>query len=128
MTVIPYDIIPHEQSNCTGLENVRRSNIASMRLFSTLPLLFLVGNTYASCLDLGIPHSSATVDVRVFNVANGTLVNQAHTFFSPILGGHENGMFPMFSFLVEHKTSKKRLMFDLGIRKGKQLYIMVGFV
>ncbi|KAJ7931669.1 beta-lactamase-like protein [Mycena leptocephala] len=91
-----------------------------MRLFSTLPFLFLVGDTYASCLDLGIPHSSATVDVRVFNVANGTLVNQAHTFFSPILRGHENGIFPMFSFLVEHKTSKKRLMFDLGIRKDPQ--------
>ncbi|KAJ7931685.1 beta-lactamase-like protein [Mycena leptocephala] len=94
-----------------------------MRLFSSLSFLFLVGGTYASCLDLGIPHSSATVDVRVFNVANGTLVDEAHAFFSPILRGHANGMFPMLSFLVEHKTSQKRLMFDLGIRKDPQNFV-----
>jgi len=88
-----------------------------MRFLSGLFLSFLVGGTYASWLDFGIPHSNATVNIRVFNVANGTLVNDAHTFILPVVPGHENAIFPMFAFLVEHNTSGKRIMFDLGIRK-----------
>ncbi|KAJ6512906.1 beta-lactamase-like protein [Mycena sanguinolenta] len=79
-----------------------------------LVLSVLAGETYASSLDFGIPPSSATVDVRVFNVANVTLVNDAHTFTTPVLPGHEDAIFPMFAFLVE--KSGKRFMFDLGIR------------
>jgi hypothetical protein len=88
----------------------------TMHLISGLFLGFLTGRTYASWLDFGIPPSNATVDVRVFNVANGTVVNDAHTLFLPVLPGHESAIFPIFSFLVEHKNSQKRLMFDLGIR------------
>ncbi|KAF8133083.1 beta-lactamase-like protein [Mycena galopus ATCC 62051] len=75
---------------------------------------FLLGVTYASSLDFGIPSSNATVDVRVFNVANVTLVGEAHTFIAPVVPGHENAIFPLYAFLVEH--SGKRFMFDLGIR------------
>ncbi|KAF7356511.1 Metallo-beta-lactamase superfamily protein [Mycena venus] len=88
-----------------------------MRRTSGLFIGFLVGGACASWLDFGIPHSNATVDVRVFNVANATLLNDAHTFILPVLPGHEDAIFPMFAFLVEHKKSQKRLMFDLGIRK-----------
>ncbi|KAJ7266250.1 hypothetical protein C8J57DRAFT_1619594 [Mycena rebaudengoi] len=87
-----------------------------MRLISGLLLGFLLGRTYASWLDLGIPHSNDTVDVRVFNVANGTIVNDTQTLFLPVLTGHESTTFPFYSFLVEHNSSQKRLMFDLGIR------------
>ncbi|KAJ7334280.1 beta-lactamase-like protein [Mycena albidolilacea] len=87
-----------------------------MRFTSALFAISLVGAASASWLDFGIPHSNATVDVRVFDVANGTLVRDAHTFYTPVLPGHENAIFPLNSFLVEHKTSQKRLMFDLGIR------------
>ncbi|KAK7025221.1 Metallo-beta-lactamase superfamily protein [Favolaschia claudopus] len=80
----------------------------------------LVGQTLASWLDYGIPPSSATVDVRVFNVVNVTLVNAAHTFIAPVVPTHEDINLPVFSFLVEHKNSNKRLMFDLGIRKDTE--------
>ncbi|KAJ7642703.1 beta-lactamase-like protein [Mycena polygramma] len=87
---------------------------------SSIFALVLVGGSSASYLDFGIPRSNATVEVRVFNVANGTLVNDAHEFFLPDLLGYESAVFPMFSFLVEHKASQKRLLFNLGIRKDPQ--------
>ncbi|KAJ6455399.1 beta-lactamase-like protein [Mycena sanguinolenta] len=78
-----------------------------------------VGNACASYRDFGIPASSATVDVRVFNVANMTLTDETHAFMTPVVPGHETVTFPMYSFLIEHK-SNTRLMFDLGIRKDPQ--------
>ncbi|KAJ6515092.1 beta-lactamase-like protein [Mycena vitilis] len=89
-------------------------------LLSSILTLVLVGGSSASYLDFGIPRSNATVEVRVFNVANGTLVSDAHEFFLPDLLGYESAVFPMFSFLVEHEASQKRLLFDLGIRKDPQ--------
>ncbi|KAJ7130625.1 beta-lactamase-like protein [Mycena epipterygia] len=86
-------------------------------LLPSLFLIFLVGQTYASFHDFGIPASSATVDVRVFYVGNTTLTNATHAFILPVLPGHETSKFPMFSFLVEHKKTQKRLMFDLGMRR-----------
>ncbi|KAK7025194.1 Metallo-beta-lactamase superfamily protein [Favolaschia claudopus] len=71
----------------------------------------------AAWIDFGIPHSSSTVDIRAFNVANAPLVNQSHAFIHPVVSGHENATFTMFAFLVEHTKSRKRLLFDLGIRK-----------
>ncbi|KAJ7777214.1 beta-lactamase-like protein [Mycena metata] len=88
-----------------------------MRLLSSLALIFLLGEANASYLDFGIPPSTATVDVRAFNVVNGTLVNELHaSIFNPVLPGREAISFPFLAFLVEHKPSQKRLMFDLGIR------------
>ncbi|KAJ7103710.1 beta-lactamase-like protein [Mycena crocata] len=86
-----------------------------MRL-SCLSLLLLAGKTYASFRDFGIPASSATVDVKAFSVGNLTMNNIAHGFFLPIPPGRDSGLFPVFAFLVEHKSSQKRLMFDLGTR------------
>ncbi|KAJ7642806.1 beta-lactamase-like protein [Mycena polygramma] len=91
-----------------------------MGLFSGLVLTSLLGGSSASYLDFGIPPSDATVEVRVFNVGNVTLVNESHTFVSPVLPGHESANFPMFSFLVEHTSSQKRLMFDLGMRNDTE--------
>ncbi|KAJ6451247.1 beta-lactamase-like protein [Mycena vulgaris] len=88
-----------------------------MHLLPCLSLVFLVGGAYASSHDFGIPSSDATVDVRVFNVGNVTLTNSTHAFVLPALPGHETIHFPMFAFLVEHKKTQKRLMFDLGMRK-----------
>ncbi|KAJ7258722.1 beta-lactamase-like protein [Mycena haematopus] len=88
-------------------------------LFGAL-LASQVGNTYASYSDFGIPASSATVNVRVFNVANFTLFGEAHAFVAPVVPGHESITVPMLAFLVEHKQSNTRLMFDLGIRKDPQ--------
>ncbi|KAF7370510.1 Metallo-beta-lactamase superfamily protein [Mycena sanguinolenta] len=89
-----------------------------MRVLSGLSAISLLAGAYASSVDLNIPSSTATVDVRVFNVANGSVVNAASTLFAPILPGHETAQFPIYSFLVEH--SQKRFMFDLGIRTDPQ--------
>ncbi|KAJ7333447.1 beta-lactamase-like protein [Mycena albidolilacea] len=91
-----------------------------MGLLSGILLTSLIGNTYAAYHDFGIPASKATVDVRVFNVANMTLLNETHAFILPVVPGHESAPFPMYSFLVEHRASQKRFMFDLGIRKDPE--------
>ncbi|KAJ6517365.1 beta-lactamase-like protein [Mycena vitilis] len=91
-----------------------------MVLFSVLSLALLVGGSSASYLDFGIPPSAATVDVRVFNVGNVTFVNGFHQIVAPVVPGHESITVPMFSFLVEHKSSQKRLMFDLGMRNDTE--------
>ncbi|KAJ7043741.1 hypothetical protein C8F04DRAFT_728644 [Mycena alexandri] len=93
-----------------------------MRLFPNLGLIFFAGKTYASYRDFGIPVSSATVDVRIFNVANVTFVNKAGgvSLIEPILPGREALEFSAYAFLVEHKTS--RLMFDLGTRVDPKNY------
>ncbi|KAJ6515343.1 beta-lactamase-like protein [Mycena sanguinolenta] len=88
-----------------------------MRVLSGLSsVISLLAGVCASSFDLNIPSSTATVDVRVFNVGNGSIVNAANTLFAPILPGRETAMVPLYSFLVEHGSSQKRLMFDLGIR------------
>ncbi|KAF7324240.1 Metallo-beta-lactamase superfamily protein [Mycena sanguinolenta] len=89
-----------------------------MRVLSGLSILSLLAGVYALSLDLKIPSSNATVDVRVFNVANGSIVNSADTLFAPILPGRETANVPLYSFLIEH--SQKRLMFDLGTRTDPQ--------
>ncbi|KAJ7036512.1 beta-lactamase-like protein [Mycena alexandri] len=88
-----------------------------MGLLSSLALIFLVGEVHASYLDFGIPPSNATVDVRVFNVVNATLINELHaSIIEPVLPGRGAITFPFLAFLVEHKASQKRVMFDLGVR------------
>ncbi|KAJ7464104.1 beta-lactamase-like protein [Mycena latifolia] len=88
-----------------------------MFLLRSLSLTLLIGATVASYHDFGIPSSQATVEVKVFNVGIATLTNTTHAFVLPALPGHESIDFPMFAFLVEHKATQKRVMFDLGIRK-----------
>ncbi|KAJ7118808.1 hypothetical protein C8R44DRAFT_625159 [Mycena epipterygia] len=65
---------------------------------------------------LAVPPSDATVDVKAFNVANFTAA-LASVLVQPILPGHETIKLPLHAFLVEHGPSKKRLMFDLGMRR-----------
>ncbi|KAJ7464092.1 hypothetical protein FB451DRAFT_1042583 [Mycena latifolia] len=88
-----------------------------MFLLRSLSLILLIGATVASYHDFGIPSSHATVEVKVFNVGNTTLTNTSHAFVLPTLPGHESIHVPMFAFLVEHKLTRKRVMFDLGMRK-----------
>ncbi|KAK7025175.1 Metallo-beta-lactamase superfamily protein [Favolaschia claudopus] len=84
-------------------------------------LLFIAAlagtSTASSWHDLGIPRSSSTVDVRVFNQGNLTFDNTAHSFWLPNLPGREDIVAPIYSFLVEHKSSNTRVLFDAGIRK-----------
>ncbi|KAJ7807223.1 hypothetical protein B0H14DRAFT_2609847 [Mycena olivaceomarginata] len=55
----------------------------------------LVGNVYPLYCNFGILTSKATVDVRVFNVANMTILNETHTFILPVLPGHKSAIFPI---------------------------------
>ncbi|KAF7312902.1 Metallo-beta-lactamase superfamily protein [Mycena kentingensis (nom. inval.)] len=66
----------------------------------------------------GVPQSTSTVRVSRFNVGNLTAVNELHTLVAPILPGHDTFTFPMYSFLVEHRTHK--LLFDIGARKDPE--------
>ncbi|KAJ7445439.1 beta-lactamase-like protein [Mycena latifolia] len=86
----------------------------------SLSVISLIGATFASYHDFGIPASRATVDVKVFNLGISTLTNATSSFFSPVVPGHETVQFPAYAFLVEHKASQKRLMFDLGTRVDPQ--------
>jgi hypothetical protein len=70
--------------------------------------------------DFGIPPSDATVDVKAFNVANFTLNNLTNVFLNPVLPGREDLTLPMHAFLIEHKPSQKKFMFDLGMRNDPQ--------
>ena len=82
-----------------------------------LSLIFLAGGTYASYRDFEIPSSTATVEVSAFHVGNATFIGDTHTIVLPVLPGRESVTFPLFAFLVEHTKTKKRVMFDLGMRK-----------
>ncbi|CAK5263762.1 unnamed protein product [Mycena citricolor] len=88
--------------------------------FLFLLQISVLSSALASFSDFGIPKSNATVDVRAFDVGTATLTNETHTFFRPILPGHESLVIPLFAFLVEHKQSGKRVMFDLGMRSDPQ--------
>ncbi|KAJ7512048.1 hypothetical protein B0H11DRAFT_2213849 [Mycena galericulata] len=68
---------------------------------------------------LGIPTSSSTVTVKVFDIMEdpGKVIGPAAFLYTPILPGHETLRAPDFAFLVENVATKKRVMFDLGPRK-----------
>ncbi|KAJ7180773.1 beta-lactamase-like protein [Mycena filopes] len=92
-----------------------------MRFLFTPAFLFFVQQAYASYLDFGIPASSATVNVRAFNVVNVHFINQpTASLIGPVLPGHDAIPFPNYAFLVEHNTT--RIMFDLGIRVDPKNY------
>ncbi|KAJ7491214.1 beta-lactamase-like protein [Mycena latifolia] len=78
--------------------------------------LFLAFFVLRCTAHFGIPSSNATVDVKAFNVANLTST-LAGVLVQPVLPGHEAIQIPLHAFLVEHTASKRRFMFDLGMRK-----------
>ncbi|KAF7356299.1 Metallo-beta-lactamase superfamily protein [Mycena venus] len=86
-----------------------KTNCIMRLVFGILPI-FLAHGVYASFRDFGLPASTSTVDVRVFNVANATVVNASQAFLLPVLPGHESTTFTAHSFLVEHTKSHKRLI------------------
>lgn len=94
------------------------SSFCARRLLA-LALLGAV-HTLAGFQDFGIPPSDSTVDIKAFNVANFTLHNLTNVFLNPVLPGREDLTLPMLAFLVEHKPSQKKFMFDLGMRNDPQ--------
>jgi len=73
--------------------------------------------------DLAIPASDAFVEVKLFDIGappNVPIEVPAALFLSPVLSGHERLSAPMFASLIEHGTTKQRVMFDLGPRKDAE--------
>ncbi|KAJ6591507.1 hypothetical protein DFH09DRAFT_878155, partial [Mycena vulgaris] len=69
-----------------------------------------------------IPSSTVVVDVKAFNVVNFPAINSTHVVSAPIPPGRDTFDIPVHSFLIEHKPSNSRLMFDLGVRKDPSNY------
>ncbi|KAJ7578411.1 hypothetical protein C8J56DRAFT_1059867 [Mycena floridula] len=89
-------------------------------MLSLASILVVLPTVFASTFaDLGIPKSSATVDVKMFNV----LTQSPNTFLPavdfvfPVIPGRENLEINMYAFLIQHSKTGKRAMFDLGLRK-----------
>ncbi|KAJ7717798.1 hypothetical protein B0H16DRAFT_1740371 [Mycena metata] len=71
-----------------------------------------------SYIDLGIPPSNVTVSVTAFNAVDPRTVSVlANTLMKPVGAGHELFRFPIFTFLITHAASGRRVLFDLGVRK-----------
>ncbi|KAF7300617.1 Metallo-beta-lactamase superfamily protein [Mycena chlorophos] len=75
----------------------------------------------SSYRDLEIPVSSATVSVKIFDTIpageHKNVKGSVHGMLEPVLPGHEKLECPIFCFFIEHTSSGKRIVFDLGLRK-----------
>ncbi|KAF7365324.1 Metallo-beta-lactamase superfamily protein [Mycena venus] len=71
---------------------------------------------------LGIPASAATVSLKAFNVIHdmSAVSVPAGGMMQPVLAGHETFHPPIFAFLIQHTTTGRRVMFDLGVRKDPE--------
>ncbi|KAJ6500612.1 hypothetical protein C8R45DRAFT_1122809 [Mycena sanguinolenta] len=78
-------------------------------------LLFLTFFVLQCTASLRIPASDAIVDVKAFNVANLTTTLPG-VLIQPVVPQHNTFRLPLHAFLIEHIASKKRFMFDLGMR------------
>ena len=65
---------------------------------------------------LTIPAADETVRVRMVDTTAAMVVN-SKSFIEPVQEGHERLNLPVAAFLVEHRASGKKVMFDLGVRK-----------
>jgi hypothetical protein len=69
--------------------------------------------------ELGIPVSESTVSLTAFDVVTSPRAVRfpARTLMRPVPAGHDVLHFPVFAFLIEHRASGARILFDLGPRK-----------
>jgi len=69
-----------------------------------------------SDVNITLPKSSATVSVKVLDIASPKTNVAAALFLSPVKPGLERLSVPVYSFLIEHPSGRKAL-FDLGPMK-----------
>lgn len=72
---------------------------------------------------LQIPLSSSAVDVSVIDTTTFFNNNPCAIFLEPIYSGWETSHIPVYSFLIHHKSSDQRILFDLGLRKNWQTHL-----
>ncbi|KAG8779168.1 hypothetical protein FRC12_024602 [Ceratobasidium sp. 428] len=64
-----------------------------------------------------IPPSDVTVKVSVIDTTTRVHGLPTSLFFVPLIGGNDTIHCPVYSFLIEHEPSGKKLVFDLGVSK-----------
>ncbi len=66
---------------------------------------------------LNIPDSKSIVNVRIINSTSRIKGIPYSVFVTPPYKGLDHLDCPAFSFLIEHESSGRKLLFDLGVRK-----------
>ena len=66
---------------------------------------------------LDLPHSNSTVDVSIVNTTSFVRDIPVPVFLQPPYKGFDKTDLPVYSFLISHPPSDRKLLFDLGIRK-----------
>ena len=66
---------------------------------------------------LNIPDSKSVVNVHVINSTSRVKGLPYSLFMTPSYKGLDTLDAPAFSFLIEHQSSGRKLLFDLGVRK-----------
>lgn len=70
--------------------------------------------------DLHIPQSKSTVSVRIIDTTSHISNVPLNLFVAPNIEGYDVLSCPAYSFLVEHPSSSRKLLFDLGVRKDHE--------
>lgn len=70
-------------------------------------------------MPIAFPASTITISVKAIDVASTETEIPAAFFLAPVPAGREACTMPTYAFLLEH-PSGKRVMFDLGMRKGHE--------
>ncbi|KAH0842478.1 hypothetical protein AYO21_10781 [Fonsecaea monophora] len=68
---------------------------------------------------LNIPHSLSTVSVSVIETTS-RIIAKTNIVVQPHIQGHDEFNCPCYSFLIDHKGTGKKILFDLGIRKDPE--------
>ncbi|KAI4190992.1 MAG: hypothetical protein L6R41_000442 [Letrouitia leprolyta] len=71
----------------------------------------------AANTELAIPESSSTVDIHIIDSTSRIKGIPISLFMEPEIKGHDIVDCPAFSFLIEHRATSTKLLFDLGVRK-----------
>ena len=66
---------------------------------------------------LNIPDSNSTVNVHIINSTSHIQGIAFSQFMTPPYKGLDYLDCPAFSFLIEHRSSGRKILFDLGVRK-----------
>lgn len=67
--------------------------------------------------NLGIPHSDCTVDVSIINTTSFVRDIPVPVFLQPPYKGFNRTDLPVYSFLISHPPSGRKVLMDLGVRK-----------
>ena len=67
--------------------------------------------------NLKIPESSSTVNVRIINSTARIKRIPTSLFLGPQIKGFDVLDCPAYSFLIDHPTSGRKVLWDLGVRK-----------